>query len=132
MSSFHVPYSAVNWFKAALDKHTEVVSVEVADHHFVRIVRKKWPQEVNVVLVDIYTVGLADVLKASQEFPHATCIVTNGDWNAYTPEAKEYGMENGFGVFNTKEFLGALRWDEIHRYHKRGDNGEPVYATRGV
>ncbi len=130
MSSFRVPYSALNWFKAAIAKHSEVVSSEATDHHFFRIARKKEPQEVNVVLVDIYTVSLADVLKARQEFPDATCIVTNGDWNAYTPEAKEYGLANGFGVFNTTEFLGALRWDEIHKYHKKDHKGHPTYETR--
>ncbi|MFA5191568.1 MAG: hypothetical protein WC740_12630 [Verrucomicrobiia bacterium] len=119
MKSFQVPDGAVNWFKTALNNHGEVISVEVTDRHFFKIVRKKDPQEVNVVFVDIYSVGLADVLKARQEFPDATCIVTNGNWNACTPEAKEYGLENGFGVFNTPEFLGALHWEEIHKYHKK-------------
>lgn len=130
MSSFKVPYSTVNWFKTALAGHEEVVSINVADHHFFQIKRKKAPQEVNVVLVNIYTVGLADVLKARQEFPDATCIVTNGNWSSYTSEAKEYGLQNGFGVFNTSEFLGALHWGEIHKYHKKDGKGQPVYATR--
>jgi len=121
MSSFKVSYNAVNWFKTALSSHAQVNSVDVTDHHFFQILRKKTPQNVNVILVDIYTIGLADVLKARKEFPSATCIVTNGNWSSYTPDAKQYGLENGFGVFNTSEFLGALHWDELHKYEKKED-----------
>jgi hypothetical protein len=132
MSSFTVSYNAGNWFKAALQNHSEVLLVEIEDHHFFRIRRRKVPQQVNAVLIDIYTFGLADVLKARQEFPDATCLVTNGDWNGYTPEAKDYGLENAFGIFNTTEFLGALRWDEIYQYHKTDGRGRPVYQTRAA
>jgi hypothetical protein len=118
MSSFTVPYSTVNWFKTALAGHGEVVSFNVMDHHYFQIQRKKAPQNLNVVLVNIYTIGLADVLKARQEFPDATCIVTNGSWSSYTSEAKEFGLQNQFGVFNTNEFLGALHWEEFHKYEK--------------
>ncbi len=132
MRSFNVRPGPVHWFKKALTGHSEIVSFEVTDHHLFRIRRKRIPEEVNVVLVDIYTVGLADVFKALEEFPDATCLVTNGNWNAYTSEAKEYGLQNGFGVFNAVEFLGALHWDEIHKYYKKDDKGHPTYSTRNT
>ncbi len=130
MSAFKVPYRAVGWFKLAIEKHNAVVSMNITRYHFFEIVREKAPKEVNVVLVDIYTVGLADVLQARKEFPTATCIVTNGDWNAYTPEAKRYGLDNEFGVFTTTEFMGALNWAEVYKYHQKDEDGQPIYQTR--
>jgi hypothetical protein len=57
-------------------------------------------------------------------------IVTGGNGNGYTPEAKKYGWKNGIGIFNTGEFLGALNWTDPKKYSKKDDKGNPIYAYK--
>lgn len=80
--------------------------------------------------LDEYSLGLAAVLKAKAEFPDIEYIVTGGNWNGYTPEAKDYGWKNGIGIFNTGEFFGALNWTEPKKYYKKDHEGNPTYAYK--
>ena len=77
------------------------------------------------LLLDKYTLGLADVLKAKDGFPEADHIVTGGSWNGYTPQAKQYGRENGIGIFVIEEFLGALNLPNPQDYVKKKPDGSP-------
>jgi hypothetical protein len=127
MSRFKVPYSAVGWFESVLRQHKCVRSIERSDHHFFRINRKAG-DTIGCVLVDIYTIGIADVIKAKEEFPEMTCIVTSGNWNSYTRDAKEYGRSCGLGVFQSSEFSGALWKDDLNSYYQKDKDGKPVYS----
>jgi len=99
-----------------LSNHDQVESF-TRDQGIVFTIRREGRKPTVVaVLVDIYTIGLADVVEAIRRFPEMTCLVTNGNWNSYTSEAKRYGYERQIGVFNTSEFFGALRRRESHKY----------------
>ena len=79
----------------------------------------------NVLLVSEYTIGLAALMRAMEEFPDVDHVVTSGIWFGYTQEAKEYGLEHNVGVFIVNEFLGALNWSNPINYEKREADGEP-------
>lgn len=132
MSDFNnwgVSYSIISFFERVLTGHNKVVSYErVNDIHFV--VEHVNGTVLNVLLVDEYSLGLAAVLRAQAEFPAIDYVVTGGNWNGYTPEAKEYGWQNGIGIFNTDEFFGALNWIQPKQYHRRDRNGNAIYAYK--
>jgi len=86
----------------------------------------------NVLLVNEYSLGLAAILRAGDEFPDAEYVVTGGNWNGYTPEAKDYGRENDRGIFNTGEFFGALNWTNPKRYYQKDRDGNPIYAYKSA
>jgi hypothetical protein len=72
-------------------------------------------------------------LRAKREFPDMNCLVTCANWNHYTAEAKQYGMENGICVFNVGEFFGSLHWTEIIKYvspdsHKKQNRRRRRYS----
>lgn len=77
-----------------------------------------------------YTLGLAAVMRALSEFPGLDCIVTGGEWNAYTREAKEYGLDQGIGIYVISDFLGALNLQRFHTYVKKDEKGKPINRYR--
>lgn len=111
-----VRYSGIRFMEDALEGHSRVASFRRQDDIVFEIYRTGTLSDVIAVLVDRYTIGLADILRAQQEFPSMNCIVTLGNWSSWTAEAKNYGLKNRIGVFNTGEFFGALHWKEIHKY----------------
>ena len=82
---------------------------EVRDGVF--MVKKRGVRELLVQLVDIYTVSEADVHRLMGEEPSTKAIVTASNWNTYTVEAKALARANGIGLFNWKEFMGAIHKD---------------------
>jgi hypothetical protein len=84
-----------------------------------------------VLLVECYVIGLAAVIRAKSEFPELTCIVANGAWCGYTREAKEYGKQQGVGVFIVSDLSGVLFCKkDPNDYVAKDAVGTPRYAYR--
>lgn len=115
-NDWDVSYGAIRFVEDALSSHAKVQSLDRRDDIVFEIERVDGMSSATVVLVDRYTLGLADVLRAKSEFPEMDCIVTCANWNHYTGDAKQYGMENGICVFNVGEFFGSLHWKEMIKY----------------
>jgi hypothetical protein len=130
-NDWDVSYSTISFFESALQGHDKVLRVSRTEDILFQIELVSG-DTINVLLVDEYTLGLAAVLKARKEFPTAEHIVTGGKWNAYTKDAKKYGWQNKIGIFKIDEFFGALNWDNPIKYHKKDDDGNPVYAYRSA
>jgi hypothetical protein len=124
-----VSYAIISFFEGALAGHDKVQGV-TRDQDIVFTIWLRNGTTLKALLLNEYSLGLAAVLKAKAEFPDVDYIVTGGNWNGYTPEAKEYGRKNGIGIFNTGEFFGALNWTEPKKYHKKDLEGNPTYAYK--
>jgi hypothetical protein len=123
-NNWGVSYATISFFERALSGHNKVESYKrVNDIHFV--LEHVNGTTLHVLLVNEYSIGLAAVLRAKHEFPQIEYVVTGGNWNGYTPEAKEYGRHNEIGVFNTVEFFGALSWTLPKRYHQKDNYKNP-------
>ena len=122
-----VEYSTIIFFENALSSNKKVESFKREDDVLFRIKRSDGLSDINMLLVDIYTVGISDVMRAMSEFPDVDCIVTCANWNGYTPDAKKYGQENDVGVFVAGEFFGALWWTNPVKYVKKDKDGAPQY-----
>lgn len=126
-NDWNVPYSVIQFFAGALDGHDKVASyIRTKDICFT--ITHVNGSKLNVLLVNEYSLGLAAVLQAKAEFPDVEYIVTGGNWNGYTPEAKEYGWRNAIGIFNVGEFFGALNWTNPKRYYRKDNDGNPIYS----
>lgn len=128
-NSWGVSFSTISFLERALSNHKRVRSFERSDDIFFTLDRGDLTP-VRALLVDEYTLGLAALMKARNEFPEFDCIVTGGNWNAYTREAKEFGEQSGIGVFIITEFLGALWRDNVQEYVEKDEDGDPVYHYR--
>ena len=68
-----------------------------------------------VWLTNKYTVSINDVVEKIDEGFDA--LVTISMWNSYTSEAKKYALENQFGLFTFREFMGALNFLDPSQYY---------------
>jgi hypothetical protein len=128
-NTWGVSYSIISFFERALSGHDKVASFErVNDIQFV--VQHVNGTTLSVLLVNEYSLGLAAVLRAKAEFPEIEYVVTGGNWNGYTPEAKQHGWANSIGIFNTSEFFGALNWTHPKGYYQKDRDGNPTYAYK--
>lgn len=128
-NNWDVPYSCISFFEKTLTSHSKVQDFRRTSDIYFTILDTK-SRMFNTVLVNEYVLGMAAVIQIKREFPEVEYIVTAGNWNGYTREAKEYGWENDIGVFNIGEFLGALYWSHPISYYKKGDRGQKEYAFK--
>ncbi len=128
-NNWDVSYSIISFFERALAGH-DMVQDFTRTQDIVFTITQRNGATFKTLLLDEYVLGLAAVLRAKAEFPDVEYIVTGGNWNGYTPEAKKYGRDNDFGIFNTGEFFGALNWREPKKYYKKDSEGKPTYAYK--
>jgi len=129
INNWNVIYTTIKFFENALRSHEKVESFTREDDIRFMIRRRDFVK-INTILVDCYTMGIADVHSVVAEFGKVNCIVTSANWNYYTMEAKEFGFQNNIAIFNVSEFFGALWWDNYIQYHKKDDKGRKIYAIR--
>ncbi len=129
-NNWDITFSHISFLEKALGRHKCVADYERSSDIMFTIERTERRPPLVAVLIERYTVSLADVLAVMGEFPSVQGIVTAGDWNRYTREAKEYGLAHSVGVFNITEFLGALWRTDFVGYVKKDEQGRPIYLYR--
>ncbi|ENE8727984.1 hypothetical protein [Photobacterium sp. GB-3] len=128
-NNWDVSFPTIKFVETTLNGHEKVVSFE-RKRDIVFEVTREQGDKVTMVLVNEYILGLAAIYQIREEFPEADIIVTSGNWNGYTREAKEHGDNNDLGIFNIGEFFGALYWSNPKVYVKKDREGRPVYAYK--
>lgn len=128
---WEVPFCVISFFEKAMEGHSKVMNINRKEDIFFTIKDVKG-RIFKVLLLNEYCIGLATVLKALDDFPETEYIVTGGNWNGYTKEAKEYCSENDLGLFNLGEFLGAINWTKPKDYYKKDSDGKPSYPFKSA
>jgi len=128
-NNWGVPWCRIEWFEKKINTHPNVISVSRHDDIVFDIKRSK-DQDVTLLCLDEYTLGVAAVYRILSEFPNVNFIYIGGQWNRYTPEAKEMCLEHRMGLYNISELTGALWRNEFWGYHKIDDDGNPKYQFR--
>ena len=131
LNNWHVNYNSITFFENALRSHDRVRSFRRSRDILFRIILNNG-SSLKVLLVNEYVIGLASIHKAVDEFPGVDHIVTNGNWNGYTREAKKYGKKNGIGIFVPSEFFGALNWSDPIKYRRKDKDGKPIYHYKAA
>lgn len=121
---------SVKHFERVLRQHSRVSGFSRQGTQIFYIERSEGLGPLVVLLTDIYTVGLADVMQARDTVDGLNCIVTVSNWNGYTQEGREYAEERHIGLFVLSELMGALWKEEFWKYVKRDSDGKPVLRYR--
>lgn len=130
-NNWGVSYGNISFVEKTLGGHDKVTGfVRTKDILFT--INLTNGSTINMLLVNEYTLGLAAIYRARNEFPEADYIVTGSVWNSYTKEAKHHGFDNNLGIFNIEEFLGALNWTNPKTYYKTDSDGNKIYAYRSA
>lgn len=75
---------------------------------------------------DEYVFGLSLVMTALEDFGPLQYICVGGNWNRYSPQAKEYCVENQIGLYNHSELAGGIWLDKYWDYARKDDEGNSV------
>ncbi len=99
--------STVDFFISATSNHSKVASVLEMSQYFYEVKRIGLPN-LKIALSNIYVLGEADVHEMLAEYDGVDCIVVGGNWNTYTGAAKQLAKDCGVGLFQFREFFGAI------------------------
>lgn len=96
------------FFENGMKGHTAVRSITQQEGDVYRVERTGDRPDLTVIIVDIYIFGEADVLELSEMHPGIDCIVLVGFYNRYSQFAKRLAGQMNIGLFDNREFFGAL------------------------
>jgi hypothetical protein len=114
-------FSNVRFFEERMDGHSKVKSVEKPAPQ-VYVIERRGMGPVKIFLTNSYVVGLDEYFEVLGNHPDLDALVTIGPYNSVATAAKHQGIDDGVGVFQFKEFMGAL--------HREG-NDFVCYPPRG-
>lgn len=107
--------SSVDFFRSVLQTHSSVERYSCAGDHIYHVKRKAG-SDVEVYLTNLYTIGIADYVDIRSRFPDVNCIVVASMWNSYTSDAKKMAVADRIGMFDIKEFMGAINYEALWKY----------------
>lgn len=121
---------SVVYFEQILESHDKIVRYEKLED-FVYKLCLDGGKTYLVWLTNKYTVSINDVVEKINE--NFDALVTISGWNGYTSEAKKYALENHFGLFKSREFMGALNFPDPSQYYTGVDkeDGKRIYGDCG-
>ncbi len=128
-NNWGVSYSRIVWLENALRSHDNVNRILRHDDIVIEVERKSG-KDITVLCLDEYALGESGVLRVFNEFPAVNFISVGGNWNGYTPEAKELCLSRQIGLYNSSELAGALWKNDFWTYHKKDDKGNPIYPYK--
>lgn len=131
VSSWGVSFSRISWLERVISQHENVLSVRRYDDIVIEVKRRNGVN-ITVLCLDEYAMGVAAVYRVLEEFPNVNFISVGGNWNGYTPEAKELCLSKNIGLFNSSELTGGLWKDEFWKFHKKDEEGNPIYPYNVV
>lgn len=126
-----VSFSRIAWLESVIGNHDNVTDTVRHDDIIIKVKRNSGP-ELTVICLDQYAFGVSAAERVFQEFPEVNFISVGGNWNGYTPEAKELCKIRNIGVYNSSELTGAIWKDEFWTYHQRDKDGNPVYHYKSA
>jgi hypothetical protein len=113
----------MKYAKEALASHNSVAEVEGLCEAAFRLHRHGM-SDVDVVLADVYSLGVADVVRILREHKGVEAILNVHPYGQYSADAKARAADAGAGLFSYKELFGALRHkgSDFIGYVPRGDS----------
>jgi hypothetical protein len=102
--------SSVEYFEKVISGHTAVESLTEVSENVYEIERKGELPAIRVLVADIYVVSEADIFEIVTTNYNLTCILLIGFYNRYSGDAKERAKAENLGLFNMKEFFGAINY----------------------
>lgn len=101
---------SIKFFLDVISKHQSVKSVKQIGLPLFKLIKKN-DSELRVLLVNIYILSESEFLDIFSRYQSIDAIVNSSNWNDYTGSAKNLSKEHNIGLFNFKEFMGALNYD---------------------
>ncbi|MDO6488625.1 hypothetical protein Q4503_13025 [Colwellia sp. 6_MG-2023] len=129
-NTWNVPFSHIMWLNRLLEQHDNLSAITRSEDILFEVTRKAQGDNLRILCLREYTMGLTMVQRAQAEFGHIDIIYIGGGWNSYTMEAKQYCLDSNIGMFISGEMAGALWKSDFWNYHKKDREGNPIYSIK--
>ena len=126
-NTWNVEFSKIAWFERLLSTHGNVKSISRHDDLVFDVARDRQADQLKVVCLNEYTMGLTAVQRVIAEFGKPSIIHIGGGWCGYTMQAKEFCLQERIGLYVSNEVTGALWANDYWAYCKRNKDGDPEY-----
>ena len=107
-----VSYSSRKFFENGMRSHNAVKNIENLGDNLYLIERLHNKTDLKILVADIYIVGEADIMEINPTLLGIDSIVLIGFYNRYSFAAKEYAKTLGVGIFDNREFFGAINYTD--------------------
>lgn len=101
---------SIEFFMKVISKHRSVETVEHVELPLFQLIKPNG-NELKVLLVYVYILSESEFLEIYSCYQDIDAIVNSSNWTRYTTGAKQLAKEHGIGLFEFKEFMGALNHD---------------------
>ena len=102
--------SSIDYFERVVSGHTAVTNLTEVSENVYLIERTGERPSIRVLVADIYVVSEADIFEIVTSYYDLTCVLLIGFYNRYSNAAKERAISENLGLFNMKEFFGAINY----------------------
>jgi hypothetical protein len=118
-----VATSSKTFFENGMRGHSAVEKlVHLGDDNYL-LVRTDDRPDIKVLVADIYIVGEAEIYEINPNLHEIDCIVLIGFYNRYSSGAKEVAKSMNVGLYDNREFFGAVNFTgkNLINYKKKND-----------
>lgn len=102
--------SSVEYFERIIKGHSVVTGLTEVSQNVYSIERTGNRPPIRVLVADIYVVSEADIFEIVTSTYQLNCILLIGFYNKYSNAAKQRAKEENIGLFDMKEFFGAINY----------------------
>lgn len=100
--------STRDFFVRGMAGHSAVLNITRQEGDVYLIERTNDRPDLRVLIADIYIAGEGDIVEITYDYSDIDCIVLVGFYNRYSRAAKEYAKEMNIGLYDNREFFGAV------------------------
>lgn len=100
--------STRDFFVRGMAGHSAVLNITRQEGDVYLIERTNDRPDLRVLIADIYIAGEGDVVEIMCDYSDIDCIVLVGFYNRYSRAAKAYAKEMNIGLYDNREFFGAV------------------------
>lgn len=112
-NNWNVPFSHISWLGRALSTHGNISKVTRSRDIFFTVSRIRQLDELNILCLRKYTLGLTEAQSALAEFSETNIIYIGGNWSQCTSDAQRFCQDLDVQVCTSSELLGMLWKDEF-------------------
>lgn len=103
-----VALSSKSFFENGMKGHTAVRHITNLGNDLYLINRTADRPDIKILVADIYIAGEAEILEINPNLHDIDCIVLIGFYNRYSGAAKELAKSMNVGLYDSREFFGAV------------------------
>jgi hypothetical protein len=105
-----VAKSSIRFFENGMRGHSAVCDiVDIGDNQYI-LKRTEDRSDLKILVADIYIAGEADIYEINPTLHGIDCIVLIGFYNRYSYAAKDLAKEMNVGLYDNREFFGAVNF----------------------